>query len=368
VENLCVTIRRSAVLGILLACPLIVHAQIVLEADGPGATYELINSVLAPGGTAVEHPDASHPAFGRHIAEVWDSVLNQYVFEFSIHVTPDDDRGINTDRQRVEIKTYDSSPDNLKGVVGETITYRWKFKITAGFKPSSSFTHIHQIKPVGGDDGNPLFTLTPRKGSPNKMELIHNNTTKVAIVNLSLFEGEWVECTEIVYVHPADGRYAITVRKIRDGGTLLSYNSTSIMTVRADNDFIRPKWGIYRSLNTPSDLRDETVRFAGFSIQEGTAEVDHSALSVPGTMGLEHNFPNPFNSQTTLTYRIDRTQLVTVSICDVLGRDIATLVNEVKLPGTYPATWYAGGACSGAYLCRMRAGGFADVRKLTLIR
>ena len=146
-------------------------------------------------------------------------------------------------RQRIEIKTHDASPDNLKGIIGETITYTWKFKLPMGFQPTSNFTHIHQIKPVGGDDGDPLFTLTPRKGSPNKMELIHDNTTKVAIVNLSLFEGVWVECKEVVKVG-ATGTYSMVIKKVSDGTTLMSYSSSNIMTIRSDNNFIRPKWGI----------------------------------------------------------------------------------------------------------------------------
>ena len=247
-----------------------VYSQILLEADGPGNTYELINSVLAPGYNVVENPECIHPQFGRHIAEVWDNELNQYVFEFYSHVTPDNDRCINYDRQRIEIKTYDQSPDSLIGVVGETIIYKWKFKLPLGFQPSSNFTHIHQIKPVGGDDGNPIFSLTARKGSPNKLELIHNNTTKVALVELSLFEDTWVECTEVIYVDPANGRYSMTIKKLSDGTTLLSYDNNSIMTIRPDNNFIRPKWGIYRSLLSSSDLRDEAVRFASFYISENT--------------------------------------------------------------------------------------------------
>ena len=89
-----------------------------------------------------------------------------------MHVTPDNDRCINYDRQRVEIKTYDQSPDSLLGVVDEIITYRWKFKLPVGFQPSSSSTHIHQIKAVGGDDGNPIFTLdTEEKVRPTNWNL-----------------------------------------------------------------------------------------------------------------------------------------------------------------------------------------------------
>jgi hypothetical protein len=255
---------------ILFSVPL--YSQAILEADGPGSTYELITNVFAPGRdtTAVEDPQCIHPSFGRHIAEVWDTNLSQYVFEFYIHVTPDNDRCIMLDRQRVEIKTYDASPDSLKGVTGETITYKWKFKLPVGFQPSTSFTHIHQIKAVGGNDGDPIFTLTPRKGSPNKLELIHDNTTKVAIVDLSSFEGVWVECKEVVYIDSIKGRYSLTIKKVSDGTTLLSYSNNQIMTIRSDNTFIRPKWGLYRSLDHPTDLRDEAMRFAGFYIGEGS--------------------------------------------------------------------------------------------------
>jgi len=245
----------------------IISKAVVLNADGPGNTYELINSVLAPGYDAVENPECAHPSFGRHIAEVWDATLNCYVFEFYSHVTPDNDRCINFDRQRVEIKTYDQSPANLIGTVGETITYSWKFKLAAGFKPSSSFTHIHQVKPVNGDDGTPLFTLTARKGNPDKLELIHDNITKVTTADLSLFEGEWVQAIETIKVG-AHGTYSIQIKRISDNTTLLSFSSGDIKTIRPDNDFIRPKWGIYRSLNDAANLRDESIRFNSFSIEE----------------------------------------------------------------------------------------------------
>ena len=253
---------------LLFAVPGIFGQPAVLIANGPGNTYELINSVLAPGFDVVEHPECVHGAFGRHIAEVWDNDLNAYVFEFYSHVAQDNDRCINFDRQRIEIKTYDKSPDSLIGTRGETITYKWLFKIPVGFKVSSNFTHIHQIKPVNGDDGDPLFTLTARKGNPNKMELIHNNNTKVAIVNLSLFEGEWVEATEVVKVG-SNGTYTMMIRRVKDNATLISYGNNNLMTIRSDNDFIRPKWGIYRSLLNAQDLRDDSIRFNFISIEEG---------------------------------------------------------------------------------------------------
>jgi hypothetical protein len=247
-----------------------------LSADGPGNTYELINSVF--GGDACEDPDCAHPSFGRHIREEFDAALNKNVFVFTLHVTPDDDRCNGaTDRQRNEIKTYGPSADSLKGQLNETVTYRWKFRIDAAMQPSPGFTHIHQIKAGDGtNDGSPLITLTPRAGSPEKLELIHTgNTTastlgKVKTADLSLFKGVWVEATEKV-VYKTNGSYEITIKRISDGAVLLTYSNSNIDLWRDAATFCRPKWGIYRSLNNVSYLRDEEVRFADFCIAEGSA-------------------------------------------------------------------------------------------------
>ncbi|HEX7903189.1 MAG TPA: heparin lyase I family protein [Chitinophagaceae bacterium] len=246
-----------------------------LKADGPGNTYELINGAL--GGTAEESPDCAHPAFGRHISEVFDAVLNKNVFVFTLHVTPDDDRcnGL-TDRQRNEIKTYGPSPDSLKGQLNETVTYRWKFKIDAGFQPSPSFTHIHQIKAGDGNDDSPIITITPRYGSPDKLEIIHtgNSTAttlgKIKTVDLAAFKGTWVEVTEKI-VYKTNGSIDLTIKRVSDGVTLLTYSNNNIDMWRDATTFVRPKWGIYRSLNNVSYLRDEEVRFADFCIAEGNA-------------------------------------------------------------------------------------------------
>jgi hypothetical protein len=247
-----------------------------LVADGPGNTYELINSVL--GGTAVEDPDCAHRTFGRHVSEVFDNTLNKNVFLFTLHVTPDDDRCNGaTDRQRNEIKTYGPSPNNMKGQLGDTVTYRWKFRIDAGFKPSPGFTHIHQIKAGDGtNEDSPLITITPRYGTPEKLEIIHTGNTssstlgKVKIVDLAPFKGVWVEVIEKV-IYKTAGSYEINIKRVSDGIELLSYTNNNIDLWRDAATFCRPKWGIYRSLNNVSYLRDEEVRFADFCIAEGKA-------------------------------------------------------------------------------------------------
>lgn len=300
-------------------------AQILLEAKGQGNTYELINSVFAPnGGDVVETPDCAHPAFGRHIRESWDNVLNKYVFEFHMHVTPDNDRCINFDRQRLEIKTYDASPASMKVVPGETVEYKWKFKLPEGYKVSSSFTHLHQIKPVGGDESTPTFALTARKGNPNKLELSYYPTTaiglqKLASVNLSLFEGQWVEVIERFRASVTGGSYFIEIRNIATGAVILSYQNTNISTFRSDNQFHRPKWGIYRSLNSPQDLRDEIVYFADFSIQE---------LDVTGIKTVSENksffelLPNPAGTSTVMRFQAEKEGYNSIQITGLCGKQL----------------------------------------------
>ena len=261
--------RYLTFLFVAIFCNL--NAQVTLSADGPGDTYDLITSVLAPGANPIEVPDCNHTDFGEHIDEVFDAELNANVFRFFMHVDHDDDRCIVFDRQRAEIKTYDQSPDHLKGVEDEVVEYKWKFKLDAGFQSSPKFTHIHQLKAVGGPESSqPVIALTTRKGSPDELELRYaESTSAVTLIETDLapFLGVWCEATENV-TYGENGSYAITIKKVADQSTLLTYSDNDIRMWRTDAEFVRPKWGIYRSLLFEEDLRDEEVLFNDFSIEE----------------------------------------------------------------------------------------------------
>jgi len=268
-----------ALLLCLLAPSLFAQGPVILSADGQTDTYTLLDNTL--GGTAEETPDCSHTAFGPHITQAPDSDLGKPVFVFHIHVTPDNDRCINFDRQRVEIKTYGPSPDYLKAFLGDTVTYDWKFKLDAGFQPSPNFTHIHQIKAGDGDADAPLITITPRFGSPNSLQLIHSTGSSPGVnlgtlmsTPLAPFLGTWVEAHEHITFGSSAfggvGHYSLTIKRISDGVVLLTYNNDNIDLWRTSTTFCRPKWGIYRSLNSPSYLRDEDVRFNDYCLAKGT--------------------------------------------------------------------------------------------------
>jgi len=263
--------KTFLILNITLFGTLLGNSQTILNANGAGNTYEDINAVLAPGYNAVEVPDCVHTNFGRHIDEVFDAELNTNVFQFISHKTPDNDRCQNFDRQRVEIKTYNSSPDNLKATEGETVEYKWKFKLPSDFQVSSSFTHIHQIKAVGGPyESIPMITLTLRKANPDRIELRYtatNNQSTIQTADLDLLRGNWVEVTETISFGN-EGSYSINIDRVSNGDSILSYTNETMDTWQDGATFARPKWGVYRSLNNSEDLKDEIVRFANFSIEE----------------------------------------------------------------------------------------------------
>ncbi|MCK9210554.1 MAG: T9SS type A sorting domain-containing protein [Ignavibacteriaceae bacterium] len=94
-------------------------------------------------------------------------------------------------------------------------------------------------------------------------------------------------------------------------------------------------------------------------------EVD---LGMPTEFSLAQNYPNPFNPTTSLQYAVSSKQLVTIKVFDMLGREVAVLVNGEKEPGTYTAEFSTTGLASGTYLYRMQAGGFVQTKKMVVLK
>ena len=90
--------------------------------------------------------------------------------------------------------------------------------------------------------------------------------------------------------------------------------------------------------------------------------------NVPSQFVLEQNYPNPFNPSTKIQFSIVHRQLTIVKVYDVLGREVATLVNAVKEPGTYTVEFDASSLASGVYFYRLQAGTYVETRKLLLLK
>jgi hypothetical protein len=88
----------------------------------------------------------------------------------------------------------------------------------------------------------------------------------------------------------------------------------------------------------------------------------------PNSFGLSQNYPNPFNSATLIGYTVAGSKAVMLAVYDILGREVAVLVNERKAPGSYTARFDASGLASGVYLYRLQAGNFVETKRLVLLK
>ena len=83
---------------------------------------------------------------------------------------------------------------------------------------------------------------------------------------------------------------------------------------------------------------------------------------------LDQNYPNPFNPSTSIQYAVSSRQFIKLTVYDLLGREVETLVNEEKTAGTYELTWNAAALPSGVYFYQLRAGNFVETKKMILLK
>ncbi|MCC6864605.1 MAG: T9SS type A sorting domain-containing protein [Ignavibacteria bacterium] len=97
--------------------------------------------------------------------------------------------------------------------------------------------------------------------------------------------------------------------------------------------------------------------------------IQQNGSEVPAAYSLSQNYPNPFNPATNIKFGLPKSSLVTLKIYDMLGREVASLVNNQNLAaGNYTFNFNAANIPSGIYFYKLSAGEFSDVRKMTLIK
>jgi len=97
-------------------------------------------------------------------------------------------------------------------------------------------------------------------------------------------------------------------------------------------------------------------------------DVEFDNYNLPTQYRLFNNYPNPFNPSTTIIYQIPKQSIVILKIYDVLGREIAVLVNEEKPIGNYKIIFNANGLSSGIYFYRLVAGSFIETKRMVLLK
>ena len=90
--------------------------------------------------------------------------------------------------------------------------------------------------------------------------------------------------------------------------------------------------------------------------------------TIPETFNLMQNYPNPFNPSTTISFSLPSKSFVSLKIFDVIGNEIATIVNQELSAGNYTKQWNAENMSSGVYYYQLKAGNFSETKKLVLLR
>jgi hypothetical protein len=172
----------------------------------------------------------------------------------------------------------------------------------------------------------------------------------------------------------------IFATKSTDGGT--SWSASIDIT---------PGTGFDASYGTVADLTDEFLHFAYFcdayagnALNGAQPNVEVAAMihrvpssltgvkEIPGVLPeayrLEQNYPNPFNPTTNIRYSIPEAAFVTLKVYDVLGREVATLINQDQDAGSYVVDFGAEGLANGTYYYKLSAGSFAETKKMVVLK
>jgi sugar lactone lactonase YvrE len=111
-----------------------------------------------------------------------------------------------------------------------------------------------------------------------------------------------------------------------------------------------------------------SYRVLVFSASGPLSVGETAPASLPEVVSLSQNYPNPFNPTTVVTFQLPVASDVRLVVYDLLGREVAVLVNEKKASGSYSVRFDATGLASGVYFYRLVAGGYVESRKMLLVR
>ena len=222
--------------------------------------------------------------------------------------------------------------------------------------PSTFFKGNSKMKEILEEDwGRIIFT-----DKSNKKYTLYLAKSEI---NLDEFELPPVPPAGMFDIRYSSGRFA---EQFNNELTTIEMRGIEYpIRVRIENSLIR--------------VQDETGKFFNTILRPGEEiSINNISISklkiaveiIPEGYTLEQNYPNPFNPVTNIRYTVGNKQFVTLKVYDILGNEIATLVNEEKSSGTYTVKFTNDNEqfSSGIYIYRLNAGDFSETRKMILMR
>jgi len=162
-------------------------------------------------------------------------------------------------------------------------------------------------------------------------------------------------------------------RKVGSGGYSLIHTNSDVEFEYTDEDYyiiIPGSVTLYyyvKAIYTTEQLSPSTNIVTTRSAQIQKESIDEK-LSKPEEFKLSQNYPNPFNPSTKIRYSVPEMGFVTLKVYDVVGSEVATLVNEEKPAGSYEIDFDSSDLTSGIYFYRLQANDFTQIRKMILLK
>jgi len=153
----------------------------------------------------------------------------------------------------------------------------------------------------------------------------------------------------------------------RTAGDVLTYCSVLINDPNATNHELRLAKRLARKVNWHQMIGAGKVPDGGV-LYKGLMENIDWSFGSPTDYTLSQNYPNPFNPSTTIQYQIPQSGNVTIKVYDVLGNQVASLVDEMKQQGNYQVSFDASALSSGIYLYHLIANDFVETKKMILLK
>lgn len=157
---------------------------------------------------------------------------------------------------------------------------------------------------------------------------------------------------------------AVDALRIRKVDTLVTGLRVSYMFIAKDGTSVQ------FTAADPSAPDNGTIAIVQGSAQWTAATATHVEMvdNVPAAFGLQQNYPNPFNPSTTIRFTLPAREYVTLRVYNLLGQEVATLVNEALDAGESMVRFNGSRLSSGVYLYRLQAGGSTLTRRMTLVK
>jgi len=118
--------------------------------------------------------------------------------------------------------------------------------------------------------------------------------------------------------------------------------------------------------NNADKARARALSVCWTDVREKTSAIEPAGL--PETYCLQQNYPNPFNPTTTIRYAIPKTEMVSITVFNLTGQRIETLVDKIHTPGVYSVNWNTSGICSGIYFYKLECEHYTKTMKMMLMK